>query len=71
MLKELLEKNGIRQATFARAAGISSGMLNRVCNGKVAPASTTQYRIVNKLAEMSGNKYTLSDVFPANAKKTK
>ena len=64
LLKDVLTKEGIKQALFARTAGVSVGLINRVCNGKIMPAATTQNRIVKKLNEMSGGHYSSSDIFP-------
>lgn len=66
--KQLLVEEGIKQAAFARAAGVSVGMVNRVCNGKIIPAPTTRNRMIKKLNELTGKQYSHDDAFSARRK---
>jgi predicted transcriptional regulator len=63
-LKQILETEGIKQSDLARVSDISSGTINRTCNGKLMPAPTTRSRIIKALVELSGKEYKPETVFP-------
>ena len=67
-LKELLEKEGIKQIDFAKEINLSPGTINRVCNQTYAPAPTTKYKMLKGLLSLTDNQYTLQNIFPTNKK---
>jgi DNA-binding XRE family transcriptional regulator len=62
-LKQILEDEGITQASLARHIGRSKELINKVCSKKHTPAITTQNQIAKGLSELSGKNYTREEIF--------
>jgi transcriptional regulator with XRE-family HTH domain len=64
-LKSTLVREGIKQAELARDSSVSSGTVNKVCNGRLTVAPTTRHRLVGALNRRIGSeKYRTEDIFP-------
>lgn len=63
-LKEILEREGIRQCELAANCRISIGTVNRACNGTKSPSRTYCFRILKALNLMTGKDLQPEYVFP-------
>jgi transcriptional regulator with XRE-family HTH domain len=62
-LKEVLEREGIRQSEIAYKSGVSVGTVNRTCNMKRTPSPTMRHKILKALVELTGTEYHHDDIF--------
>ena len=62
-LQEIIEKEGVTQASLARQIKKSKELINKVCRKKHNPSKTTKNLIIKGLIEIIGKNYKLEDVF--------
>jgi transcriptional regulator with XRE-family HTH domain len=62
-LKQILQKEGITQAQLSAKSGVSSGTINKVCNGNRLVTPTTQAKILKALISLAGRNYGTKDIF--------
>ena len=62
-LKGTLEKEGITQAQLSKKSNVSSGTINKLCNGNRVVSPTTQAKILKALISLAGKNYSKKDIF--------
>jgi len=63
-LRQILQNEGITQTQLSAKSSVSSGTVNKLCNGKRSVSPTTQAKILKGLISLAGKNYDRKDVFP-------
>lgn len=62
-LREIREREGVRQTELNRQCGVSVATIRRAEKGRY-PAPVTQAKIVRGVNKLAGSDYSVTDVFP-------
>ena len=64
ILKDVLTKEGLTQATLAKSANMSTGTVNKICNNSRTGAPSTQHLLVKTLNKLiKEEKYNHKEIF--------
>jgi transcriptional regulator with XRE-family HTH domain len=62
-LREIREREGVRQTELSKKSGVSAATIRRAENGRV-PSPVTQAKLVRALSALAENQYEVEQVFP-------
>jgi hypothetical protein len=70
-LKQAFEKDGITAASFVRCCSVSKSTIKKLLTQRRAVSPSTQHRIVESINRIADSTYSVKDLFPGCAPRSR